>query len=97
LRCSAETSFDENLKVFTQYISPEKDIETFDELINTGTTETENLYGITSALLCEVQMSEYNQYDKVLLKNLEKGVEYARTKSLTDAQILRLTLSIFND
>jgi hypothetical protein len=97
LRCSAETSFDENLKVFTQYISPEKDIETFDELINTGTTATENLYGITSALLCEVQMSEYNQYDKALLKNLEKGVEYARTKSLTDAQILRLTLSIFND
>ena len=97
LRCSAETSFDENLKVFTQYISPEKDIETFDELINTGTTATENLYGITSALLCEVQMSEYNQYDKVLLKNLETGVEYARTKSFTDAQILRLTLSIFND
>ena len=83
--------------MFTQYISPEKDIETFDELINAGTTSTENLYGITSSLLCEVQMSEYNQYDKVLLKNLEKGVEYARNKSLTDAQILRLTLSIFND
>ena len=83
--------------MFTQYISPEKDIETFDELINAGTTATENLYGITSSLLCEVQMSEYNQYDKVLLKNLEKGVEYARTKSLTDAQTLRLTLSIFND
>ena len=51
----------------------------------------ENLYGITSALLCEVQMSEYNQYDKVLLKDLEKCVEYARSKSLTDAQILRFS------
>ena len=98
MRSSTETAIEENLKKYDQYENfNDVIIETFDDLINAETTSTTPLYGITSNLICEVQMSEYNQYDEKLLIALEKSIIYARNKSLTDSQILKLILSTFEE